>query len=162
MRRRAAIAWPAAAAAGLAGCGFELRRPAPLPFRRIALQGFAPRSPLAEEFRRTLAAQVEVVDAPAQAEVVLVALADRRERSVVASTAFGQVREIELRLLFEFRTQTGGGQELIPRTELLLKRDLSYSETITLAKEYEEAQLFREMQADIVLQVLRRLASLPR
>jgi LPS-assembly lipoprotein len=158
MRRRAALA-STAAALGLAGCGFELRRPPTLPFRRIALQGFAPRSPLADELRRTLATQVEVVDAPARAEVVLVALADRRDRVVVASTAAGQVREIQLRLQFDFRAATGSGRELMPRAELLLVRDLSYSENIALAKEYEEAQLFREMQTDVVQQVLRRLVS---
>ena len=159
MRRRTLLAGPAATI--LAACGFELRRAPPLPFHRIALQGFSARSPLAAEFRSTLAAQVEVVPAPAQAEVVLVSLVDRRERTVVASTASGQVREVQLRLRFEFRVQAGSGRELIPRADLLLVRDLSYSETISLAKQYEEDQLFREMQSDVVLQVLRRLASLP-
>jgi LPS-assembly lipoprotein len=153
------MAGAAVAALGLAACGFELRRVPPLPFRRIALQGFAPRSPLADELRRTLGTQVTVVEAPPQAEVVLVSLVDRRNRVVVASTASGQVRELQLRLLFEFRVQTGTGRELMPRAELLLVRDMSYSENITLAKEYEEAQLFREMQTDVVQQVLRRLAS---
>jgi LPS-assembly lipoprotein len=42
--------------------------------------------------------------------------------------------------------------------ELMLSRDLSYSEVLALAKEQEEAELYREMQSDIVAQVLRRLA----
>ena len=45
MRRRHLLA--AAAAAGLAGCGFELRQPPHMPFQSIALIGFAPKSPLA-------------------------------------------------------------------------------------------------------------------
>jgi LPS-assembly lipoprotein len=56
--------------------------------------------------------------------------------------------------------RTPGGRELIPRAELLVSRDLSYSESQALAKEHEEAELFREMQADVVAQVMRRLASL--
>ena len=36
---------------------------------------------------------------------------------------------------------------------------MSFSETAALAKEIEEAQQLREMRADIVGQVLRRLAS---
>jgi LPS-assembly lipoprotein len=160
MRRRRALVLPAVAALAMAACGFELRRTPQLQFRRIALQGFSARSPLAQELRSTLASQVEIVAARAQAEVVLVALVDRRERTVVASTAFGQVREVQLRLRFEFRVETGSGRELAPRAELLLVRDLSYSETLTLAKEYEEAQLHREMQADVAQQVMRRLASL--
>jgi len=79
---------------------------------------------------------------------------------VVASTAAAQVRELQLRLKFNFRVRTPGGRELIPRAELLVSRDLSYSETLALAKEHEENELYREMQSDVVAQVLRRLASL--
>jgi LPS-assembly lipoprotein len=147
------------AALPLAGCGFELRRPPHLSFGSIALVGFAPRSPLAAELRRLLLQQVRVLDTPAKAEVILHALLDVRERSIVASTSAAQVREMQLRLKFHFRAETPAGRELIPRTELLLSNDLSYNETLALAKEYEDAELFREMQADLVTQVLRRLAT---
>ena len=143
----------------LAACGFQMRQPARLAFASIALTGFAPRSAMADELRRELARQVRVVEPPAQAEVVLQALEDVRERSVVASTAAAQVRELQLRLRFQFSARTPGGRELIPRAELMLARDLSYRETAALAKEHEEAELFREMQSDIVAQVLRRLAA---
>jgi LPS-assembly lipoprotein len=149
-----------ASAAALAGCGFELRRPARVSFRSIALTGFAPRSPLAEELKRTLLQQVQVLESVEKADVVLQALDDQREKSVVASTAAAQVRELQLRLKFNFRVRTPGGRELIPLAELLVSRDLSYSETQALAKEHEETELYREMQSDVVAQVLRRLASL--
>jgi LPS-assembly lipoprotein len=151
----------ACALAGLlTGCGFQLRGPPSLGFRSIALAGFAPRSPLAGELKRSLAKSVRVVDAPAQAEVVLRVLSDERSKSVVASTSAAQVREFQLHLKFEFRAETAGGKELLPNAELLLSRDLSYSETQALAKEQEEADLFREMQTDVVMQVMRRLASI--
>ena len=142
----------------LASCGFELRCTPELPFSRIALDGFATRSPLAEELRRALAQAAEVVPASDRAQVVLHALTDARERGVVASTADGQVRELQLRVRLTFRLSTPAGAELIPQTELLLTRDMSYSESLALAKEYEEVQLYRAMQSDIVSQVLRRLA----
>ena len=97
----------------LGGCGFTLRETPPMPFARIALSGFAARSPLATELRARLAESVEVVDTPAQADVVLHALSDRRQRSVVASTGAGQVRELQLRLGFEFRLSSPGGRALI-------------------------------------------------
>jgi LPS-assembly lipoprotein len=147
-----------AGSALIAGCGFQLRGATELPFSRIALEGFAARSPLAEELKRTLAQSAEVVPGPAQAQVVLHALSDTRERSVVASTSAGQVRELQLRVRLEFKLATPSGRELIPATELLLARDMSYSETQALAKEYEEAQLLRAMQSDIVAQLMRRLA----
>jgi LPS-assembly lipoprotein len=158
--RRALLLAVVAGGAGAAGCGFELRRPARVSFRSIALTGFAARSPMALELRKTLQQQVPVLEAPEQAELVLQALDDVREKSVVASTAAAQVRDLQLRLKFSFRVRTPGGRELIPRAELLASRDMSYSETQALAKEHEEADLYREMQSDVVAQVLRRLASL--
>ncbi len=142
----------------LASCGFELRGTPELPFSRIALEGFAVRSPLAEELRRALAQGAEVVPATDRAQVVLRALTDTRERGVVASTADGQVRELQLRVRLTFLLSTPAGAELIPQTELLLTRDMSYSESLALAKEYEEVQLYRAMQSDIVSQVMRRLS----
>jgi LPS-assembly lipoprotein len=157
MRDRRTAALSLLSVIALGGCGFQLRGSAGLPFSSIALEGFAPRSPLAEELKRTLAQSAAVVSSPAQAQVVLHALADRRERGVVASTTAAQVREVQLRVRLEFRLATPSGRELIPATELLLTRDMSYSETVALAKEYEEAQLLRVMQSDIVSQLMRRL-----
>jgi len=147
-----------AVAAGLAGCGFELRQTPPLPFSRIALTGFPAKSPMAAELRERLSASVQVVDTPGQAEVVLQARTEARSKSVVASTAAGQVRELTLRLRFEFRLVTPGGRELVPPTELLQSRDMSYSETFALGKAQEEAEIYAAMQADTVQQVLRRLS----
>ena len=157
MRRRALLAL-APATALVAGCGFELRRPPELPFSRLALAGFAPRSPLADELKRTLAQTVQVVEQVNQAEAVLQSLVDRREKSVTASTAAGQVRGIQLRVRFEFRLVTPGGREYIPDTVLQLARDMSYSETFALAKDQEEQQLYAAMQTDIVQLLMRRLA----
>jgi LPS-assembly lipoprotein len=40
-----------------------------------------------------------------------------------------------------------------------LTRDVTYSDTEILAKEAEEQLLFRDMQSDLVQQILRRLSS---
>jgi LPS-assembly lipoprotein len=151
----------AAAALPLGGCGFELRRAPELRFRSVLLKGFAPRSTIAAALRSQINASATtlVVEAAAQAQVVFEALLDAREKSVVASTAAGQVRELQLRTRLGFRLATVAGRELIGPTELLLSRDMSYSESAALAKEQEEALLYRSMEADIVAQVMRRLAA---
>ena len=151
----------ATAATLLAGCGFELRRAPELHFRTIALTGFRAHSPLAEELRMQIDASptTKVVEAVTQAQVVLEALNDSRERSVVGSTAAGQVRELQLRTRLRFRLRNAAGRELIGSTELVLSRDMSYSEELALAKEQEESLLYRTMQSDIVAQVMRRLAA---
>ena len=154
-----AVATPLLGALG--GCGFELRRVPELRFQRIELVGFRPRSPFADELRTSIdsSSTTKVVDRPAQAQVVLEALDDVREKVVVASNSVGQVTEFTLRLRFNFRLRNVNGRELIPRTELLQNRDLSYTENAALAKEQEENFLYRTMQTDIVSQVMRRLAS---
>jgi len=158
--RRVAIA---ALAGGLSGCGFELKRSPELRFKTLQLIGFPARSPLADELRTNIDASTttKAVDTTAQAQVLLEALAEAREKSVVASTAAGQVTEFTLRLRFRFRLRTPAGKELIAPTEIVQSRDMSYTETAALAKEIEEASLYRSMQADIVSQVMRRLASVP-
>jgi LPS-assembly lipoprotein len=156
MRRRHLLLLGTAA---FAGCGFQLRQPLSFPFRTLALVGFAPRSPLESELRRALAGSVQILPAPGQAEVVLQALEDKREKSVAASTAAGQVREVQLRLRVTVRADTPAGRALMAPVEMRLTRDLSYTESAALAKEQEEAELYREMQADVVAQLLRRLAT---
>ena len=143
----------------LSGCGFQLRQPPKLAFASIALHGFAAGSLLGPQLKRELAKQVRVLDDAAQAAVVLHVLEDRRERSVVAQTAAAQVRDLQLRVLLRFRVSTPAGRELVARAELLAKRELSYSETAALAKAAEEGELYREMQNDVVAQVMRRLAT---
>lgn len=160
-RRVVGSAFAAAVAGALAACGFELRRAPELPFRSVALVGFSPSSGVADELRRTMPAAVTVVDDPRRADVVLEALNDERRRSVVATTAAGQVRELQLQSRLVYRLSTRSGKPLLPPAEIELYRDMSYSETAALGKTQEEQILWRAMEADIALQVLRRLAAAP-
>jgi LPS-assembly lipoprotein len=157
MRRRLLLG----AAVMLSGCGFALKRPPELSFRTIQLTGFAARSPLAAELRRDLEASptTRVVESASEAQVILQALSEAREKVVVAQTSANQIREFELRLRFTFRVRSAVGKDLIAESEILQRRSLTYTENNALAKEQEEAFLYRAMQSDIVSQVLRRLAS---
>jgi LPS-assembly lipoprotein len=147
--------------ASLTGCGFELRREPELLFKTVAFTGFEPDSPLAAGLKRQLQrSAVQVLDDTARAQVVVEVLRERRDRSVVASTSVGQVREFQLRLQFDYLVRTAGGELLAPKTELRLSRDLNYTETIALAKEAEAANLYGAMHSDAIAQVMRRLAAI--
>lgn len=153
----------AAASAALAGCGFQLRQAPHFAFSSIYVAA-APNSALGRQLRRSIASSdsVRVVDDPAAqpaAQVVLDLLADQREKVVVGLSASGQVREFQLRTRVRFRLRTAAGKELIPDTELLQQRDISFNESAVLAKEAEENLLYRDMQTDIVQQLMRRLAA---
>ena len=167
LRRRTLLALLPAPALLLAGCGFKLRGVQQFSFRSLYIAA-PPSSPLARELRRTLQGAgdtVQVLTEPAQqpqAEAILEVLSEQQERTVVGLNASGQVRELQLRLRLRFKLRTPLGEEWIPETELLQQRDISYNETIALAKEAEEALLYRNMQTDLVQQLLRRLAAVKR
>jgi LPS-assembly lipoprotein len=160
MRRRALLS--ATLPAVLTACGFKLREPPSFAFKTIY---FAPpaNSSLGAEIKRAITSSgVAVVDDAARrdaSEVVLDLLADQREKSVVGLNATGQVREFQLRTRLKFQLRTPQGKELIPETELLQQRDISFNESAVLAKESEENLLYRDMQVDLVQQLLRRLAA---
>ena len=143
----------------LSGCGFELRKEPELHFKTVALTGFVPNSQLAAELRRQLTRSgVQVLEDLGRAEVVIEAQRDQREKVVVVSTSAGQVREYELRLHLDYLLRRPDGELLLPKVELMLTREMTFTETQALAKEQEEASLYRSMQSDVVHQVLRRLS----
>jgi LPS-assembly lipoprotein len=146
----------------LAGCGFQLRQAPNFAFTSIYVEA-VPSSSLANELKRSIASAgtVAVVGAGQanNAQVVLDVLVDQREKVVVGLNASGQVREFQLRTRLKFRLRTPQGKELIPETELLQQRDISFNESAALAKEAEEGLLYRDMQTDIVQQLMRRLAA---
>jgi LPS-assembly lipoprotein len=148
---------------GLAGCGFKLRQAADLPFKSLHL--ILPRqSALIADLNRNLAsnANLLLISDPkdiAQADVVLEVISETKERIVVGLNASGQVRELQLRLKVKFRLRTPQNKTLIPEVELIQQRDLSFVETAALSKEIEENMMYRDMQIDIVQQIMRRLAA---
>lgn len=161
MRRRALLALMPPAGLALAGCGFKLRGSQNYGFERIAVLP-NPGGPLVTELRRSLANTVTVLPAEAplgQAQVVLDVLQEQREKIVVGVNASGQVREFQLRLRLRFKLRTPQGQELIGPSDIFQQRDISFNESAVLAKEAEEGLMYRDMQSDIVQQLLRRLSA---
>jgi LPS-assembly lipoprotein len=163
-RRIFLLAASVAASAVLGGCGFALRKPPEFAFSTL-YSALPESSPLGVELRRSLEAtrKVRVITDARQlndAQVILDALNDQRERVILSTNSAGQVRELQLRTRFRFKVRTQAGVELIPETELLLEREISFNETQVLANEAEEKLLYRDMQSDIVQQLIRRLAAI--
>lgn len=150
----------------LGACGFRLRGTAtPLVFGRLQLSA-PPHSPVARLLIPQLQASgVSLVAQPlppggAPPEVLLDIALDQSERAVAGTTAAGQVRELQLRQRLRFRLRALAGRELIPDTELLQQRELSFTEAQALGKEAEEALLFQDMQQALARQLMARLAAL--
>ena len=152
-----------ALAAGLTGCGFALRQNNDFAFKTVYIN-FSATSPVGVELRRNLlgTGRIELLTEPKEmprADAMLDILSEDRQQVAVGVSATGQVRELQLRLRVRFRLRTPQGLELIAPTDLYQQRDLSFSETAALSKEIEQGILYRDMQTDIVQQIMRRLSA---
>jgi LPS-assembly lipoprotein len=158
-RRLALAALAVAAAASLAACGFHRRIAQSLNYERIALSGFADRSTMAEEIRRALPSTAHVVTNVIESQVVIEAIEDTQQTTVEASTAFGQVRELELHVKLRYRVLDPKGIELLPLADIERFRDMTYDEKDALAKDTEMKALYRDMQSDMAYQLVRVLSA---
>ena len=158
MLRKTFLAAAIAASLLLTACGFQLRGAANLPYDTLHVASPTPTG-FASDFRRAVAAsrRTRIVERPRDAQATLHVISETREKSILALSGGGRVREYELRYRVTYRMTDKDNKELRPTTQIILRRDLSYNDVDTLSKESEEALLYREMQADAVNQVLRQL-----
>jgi LPS-assembly lipoprotein len=163
--KKVAVRLAAAAllASTLTACGFQLRGSNgsyTMPFHSLYMT-FPDTSALGTELKRNLrAGAVVIADKPEEAEAQFVVLSENRGKSILSLNSLGRVREYLLTYTLTFAVRDAKGVELLPATEITLRRNMAFDETQVLAKESEEALLYRDMQADLVQQIMRRLAAL--
>ena len=148
----------------LAACGFQLRGSNGaynMPFKSIYLS-FSETSPLGNELKRNLRAidNVSVVNKPEGAQARFEVVSEARNKAILSLNNLGRVREYLLSYTLVFQVRDASGNLLLGPTEITLRRNLTFSEEAVLAKEGEEALLYRDMQSDLVQQIIRRLAAI--
>jgi len=156
--RRVLLALLACATLALAACGFKLRGQQTFPFEAISVPL---NTPLGFELKRNIVAaneQTKLVDSIADADAVLSILSEAQEKVILSLNTQGRVREYQLRYRVIYRVSSPKGLDFIAPTSVLLTRDITFNDQV-LAKESEEAQLYREMRSDLVQQIIRRLAA---
>ena len=140
----------------LAGCGFHLRGQVALPYSTLHISGPSASS-VSNSLKRVLRSSgVRLVDRQEDAELTLVILSDVREKSILSLSAAGRAQEYELRQRLNYRIITAGEPDL-PAGKILSQRSISFNDAQVLAKESEENLLYRDMENDVVQQLLRRL-----
>jgi LPS-assembly lipoprotein len=161
MQRRAILVFSAFVIIALAGCGFKLKGPTQLSFTKVYTT-FADGSLVGVDFRRLLRAQgsVEIVTKPELAEIRLMILQDLREREIVGYSATGRPREYQLRQKLRYQVLDSKADPIGEAVEIVIRRDISTSEALINAKQQEEEQLYRDMQDDLVQQLVRRLGAI--
>ncbi len=162
MSRRTFLAFAlAAATASLTGCGFRPRGPRPLPFATLYV-GVDPNSEFGAALRRQVATSgtTTTVEQAPEADARLEILRNSRTQDILSLSSAGKVREYQLVQTLTFRVVSRGGNELIPATSITVRREYSFDDAQVIAKEQEEALLWRDMENDLLQQLMRRLAAI--
>lgn len=166
--RRAMLAAAALGVAAVAsGCGFHLRGVGgnyTLPFNAIYV-GLPESSPLAIDLKRNIRANghTAVAASAKDADGIIEVLSNpekTRTKSILSLNSNGRVREYLLSYAILFRVTDHDGKELLAPTQITLGRPITFSETQLLAKEQEEVLLYKDMQTDLVQQMMRRMAAI--
>ncbi|ENO81713.1 Rare lipoprotein B [Thauera sp. 27] len=142
------------------GCGFRLRGPQALGVSTLHVNAPA-QTELGAQLRRLIATTgtTTVVDDAEQASARLQILANNRGREILSLTGAGKVREYQLTQSLRFQMIDREGRTLVPPTTLSARREYTFDDSQALGKEQEEALLYRDMQADLLQQLMRRLAA---
>lgn len=144
----------------VSACGFQLRGSYSLPWSTLYL-GLPDTSELHAQIKRSVEAstQTRIVNDPQQAQAALVLLRNDQAKNILSLSGAGRVREFQLVRTFVYRIQDSKGVELQPPVQIVLQREMTFDDAYILAKEQEELMIWREMQVDLVQQLLRRLAA---
>jgi LPS-assembly lipoprotein len=150
-----------AVCAGLqGGCGFHPAGLASMPFERLYIAS-GDYASFGAEFKRYLesGSKTQLTNRAEEAQAILEILGERREQLILSLSDTGRVAEYLLRYRVSYRLIDKSRQELIPNTEIVLQRDMTYSDTQVLGKENEAELLYRDMKNDAILQLARQLAA---
>ena len=149
------------AAVLVAGCGFQLRGTASgkLPYESIyvALPDNAEVGVWLKRYIKSMAS-TRLADEATEAEATFQQLFDTRHKAILSLNARGQVKEYRLQMTYGFRVVDAKGKVLVPPNEIMITRDITYDASVVLAKDQEEALLWRDINTDLVNQILRRLS----
>ena len=151
----------------VSACGFHLRGDGghyTLPFPTMYV-GLPESSPLAVDLKRNINANgsTTVVKTAKEAEGIIEVISNpehTKTKTILSLNSNGRVRQYLLSYSIVFRVVDKQGAVLLPPTSIALSRPIDFNETQLLAKEQEEALLYKDMQTDLVQQMMRRIAAI--
>jgi LPS-assembly lipoprotein len=144
------------------GCGFQLqgRQPLPTAFKSVFIVAEDPQTDFVQDLRKALlAAGVVLTTKKEAAGATLIIETDEVVERILSVSARNVPREYELAYRVKLSVATAE-RELMPSEEFVLRRDISFDETILLAKQREQELLRDVLANDLVGLVMRRLSTL--
>jgi LPS-assembly lipoprotein len=149
-------------AATLAGCGFHLqgRQPMPEAFAYTFIDTKDEQTDFVQDLRKALIASgSKVIPTRGSSGATVSVHEDELTERILSVSARNIPTEYELTYRVKFSV-TAGGKTLIDQEEITATRDLSFEESQLLAKEREQEILREALARDLVMLVMRRMASL--
>src|SRR5512142_792674 len=145
----------------LAACGYHLRGSNPsdvaFAFKSLYLKASG-ETPFVVALRRALNAnKIAMTTKPDQADLVLEVVSEQATKQILSLSGAGRVQEYQLFYRVSLRAYDSKQVDWLPADEISLSRIMSYDDTLVLAKQQEEAQLYKDMRSDAVAQAVRRL-----
>ena len=145
----------------LTACGFHLRG-SQLQDMAFAFKSLYLKAPAETQFVTDLrialnANKVALTPTADTAELVLEVVSEQTNKNILSLSGSGRVQEYQLIYRVSLRAYDNKQNDWLPPDEIMLTRILAYDDAQILAKEQEEAQLYRDMRADAVGQAIRRL-----
>ena len=142
----------------LSGCGFQLRGAYTLPYQSIYVASGD--SVVGAGLKRQIRASGgTVADKADEAQASFLNTGEWRDTIILSLSGSGRVREKRLRYRYAYRVTDDKGWDLLPQSYVELTRDVTYADSATLAKTQEEDLLWRDMENDLVQQLMRRLVT---
>lgn len=145
-----------------AGCGFHLRGQVDIPYSSLYVDGNSG-SPLVTNLQRIIRAgghNDRLAKSSDTAERTIQIMSETNSKIILSLSGAGRVTEYQLQYRVKYRLLAPKGKEILTPVTIVLSRDMSYSDTLVLAKTEEEQLLYRDMQTDAAQQILRRIALL--
>ncbi|WP_301102447.1 LPS assembly lipoprotein LptE [Propionivibrio sp.] len=144
----------------VAGCGFQLRGSYALPYESIFIAG-PDYSLIVAGLKRAIrsSGSTRLAETAGDAQATFLPTVDAKEPIILSLSSAGRVREKRLRYRYGYRIVDDKGRDLVLPGTVELSRDLTYADSDVLAKTQEEDLLWRDMENDLVQQLMRRLAA---
>jgi len=149
----------------LSACGFHLKgmgsSTRPLPFSSVYVDEAG--TNLGPLLHATLARndKLVVLSSAKQAEAVVSVLTENQAKEVSTINSGGKVNEYQLTYTAAVRTVLAG-TPVDPDMQVVVRRNMNYSDSDVLGKEQEENLLWEDMRRDAAEQIVRRLSYIKR
>lgn len=145
----------------LAGCGFQLRRTEGIPFASLYVDA-PPGSAVAQRVIAQLKASrsTRLAASAAQADAVLKLDREALNKRILSLSGAGRVTEYRLNMELTYSIIDQGARSIATSETIELSRDVTYDDSLVLAKSAEENLLYRDMEEDAARRIIRRLQAL--